>query len=144
MLINKIYNSKKSIFYYFFDFKSFIAINSTMKKVHIDKMTPRQLEYAFVKVAGMLIDKETAFIKMPSHMYSVYNMARLNISNNLIMVKHMLSLKNLIIDTAKENNMFLAFYENTKATAHTESMALIKCFLCYHTDGYVEMPEDIK
>ena len=40
--------------------------------------------------------------------------------------------------------MFLAFYENTKATAPTESMALIKCFLYYHTDGYVEIPDDIK
>ncbi len=113
-------------------------------KVHVDKMTYRQIEYAFVKVSGMLLDKHTAFIKMPTNVYSVYNLATLNILNNIKMVKHMLSLKNLIIDTAKENNMFLAFYENTKATAPTESMALIKCFLHYHTDGYVEIPEDIK
>lgn len=115
-----------------------------MKKIHIDKMSSRQLEYAFVKVSGMLLDKDTAFIKMPSHMYSVYSLARLNILNNLNMVKHMLSLKSTMIDTIKENNMFSAFYSNKKATAPTESMALIKCFLYFYTDGFVEIPDDIK
>lgn len=125
-----------------------VCFNESMKKetqkVHIDKMSPRQLEYAFIKVAGLLLDQETAFIKMPTHLYSVFSLARLNLSNNLTMLKYILDLKNIYIDVAKQNSIYNAAYKNKNAIGSNEATALIKCFLVYHTDGYVEIPISLK
>lgn len=113
-------------------------------RIEVDKMSPKQLEYAFIKVAGLLLDQETAFIKMPSHLYSVFNIARLNLLNNLTMLKYILDMKNVFIDVAQSNNIFSAAYKDKNAIGSTEAMALVKCFLKFHTDGYVELPLNLK
>lgn len=113
-----------------------------MKKIEIEKMNNKQLEYAFLKLSNTLLNNNTVFLKTSQKLFFVYSFKKLDILNNLEVIKDILVEKNFIINIIEENNLFFVTHKKNTATANKESIALIKCYLHANTNGHFEFPEN--
>lgn len=117
-----------------------------MKKIKINEMTKTQLEYAFAKVAGLMMGEDTVVFNNEQKTLSVYNLRRFNLHNERSLLNLVLTQREEVIDCYQEGSLFIAISGKVRAEAEHEVSAIIKCFLQKHLESssyYLEIPKNI-
>lgn len=116
-----------------------------MDKIHVEKMNKKQLQYAFVKTAGLLMGPDTVVVKNETGYLSVYHLSRFNLWNDLSLLKQILEVKKEKFEIKINNGIFQAIFGDLTTDGNNETEAILKCFILKHAknyDGYVEIPKN--
>jgi hypothetical protein len=114
-----------------------------MKKIKIESLTNKQLDYAFAKVVGLMLGNDSVVYKQDNGHLHCLHLNNFNPSLNLSLLKHIFKINDISIKMTNERNSFTAKIDKVKYNNVSESLAMIICYLLYKTDGFINIPKKI-